>query len=127
MVLHAVATGLAGLAFLFAIPQNIFCGPLASITAFFAWALCLIIMAIDFSWAGIIKRDVNDRIASTGRVAEWGAAIWLLTVAMILLFISIFIIFISCCSSRRSRRNAPSYVPEKSGQSFSRRFFGNRR
>ncbi|KAI9660852.1 MAG: hypothetical protein M1829_006417 [Trizodia sp. TS-e1964] len=104
LVLHPVACALAFLAFLLALGASCLGSLVAALIAFVAWLVTLCIMVVDFALFGIIKNHVNSDASNS--YAEYSVIMWLVLVAMVLLFLSMFIVFFTCCSARRQRRSS---------------------
>jgi len=101
-VLHPVGCGLAFLAFFTALGSSIVGSLVASLLAAGAFLITLIVTITDFVSWGIVKNQVNDR--NDGNRATFEVAIWLVLVAMILLFFASFAVLFSCFSKRRKDR-----------------------
>jgi len=105
MVLHPVACVLAFIAFLLALGAG-FCGAIfAAATALVAWVVTVIVLACDFTLFGIIKNHVNGSNDSSGSHAVFGAGMWTILAAMILLLFGTMLVLLTCCSSRMHRQN----------------------
>ncbi|KAI1098779.1 pali-domain-containing protein [Jackrogersella minutella] len=123
MILHPIATGLAFIAFLFALGAGVVGGLLASLLSLLTFAVTLVALVCDFVAFAIIKSEVNK--ANNGSTAEWGAAIWTLLVSAICSFLATFIVFFTCCSARMHRRRGTrgvKDVPEGYGAPARRRW-----
>jgi len=103
-VLHPITCGLAFIAFLLALGAGIIGGLLASVVAAITWALTLVVMVTDFVSWGIIKDHVNGD--GSGSHAVFGAGMWCVLAAMILLFFASFFTLFSCFSKRMHRHDA---------------------
>jgi len=102
-VLHPVACGLAFIAAFCAIGGVI--GSLVGTTiAVVAWIITLVVMVIDFVAFGIIKNHVNSD--GSGSHAYYSVGMWTCLTAMILLFFGAIIVFITCCTHRRTNSKA---------------------
>ena len=53
MILHPIACGIAFIAFLLSIGAGVIGSLLGALVAALAWILTLVVMAIDFTWAGV--------------------------------------------------------------------------
>lgn len=112
MVLHAVAAALAWIAFFFAIGAGLIGSIAASATALLAWIVALIVTVTDFVGWGIVRNRVNRQLGNSQH-ASWGAAIWLVLVAMICLFFAMFLVLFACCQKRRKERGTRSTTTTK--------------
>jgi multisubunit Na+/H+ antiporter MnhC subunit len=124
MILHPIACGLAFIAFLLALGSGFFGSLLASMVSAVAFIVTLIVMATDFTWAGIIKNHVNSD--GTGSHAYYSVGMWTILAAMIVLFFATFIVLFSCCSSRRSNRTSKVNGAYANGTTTRRRRFWQR-
>jgi len=104
MILHPILCGMAFIAFLLALGSGICGALLASLVSALTWALSVVVLATDFTLWGIIRNHVNKN--DNGSSARFGAAIWTLLAAMILLFFATFIVLFTCFSARRHKRQA---------------------
>lgn len=107
MVLHAIASGTAFIAFLVSLGgAHIMASLGASLIAGLAWLFTVISIATDFSLFGVIRREVNDdaKTNNTGRSASFGAGIWCLVAAFVILSAAIVIVFFSCFGARREKK-----------------------
>jgi hypothetical protein len=105
MILHPVACGLAFIAFLMALGAG-FCGAIfAAMTALCAWLVTVVVLACDFTVFGIIKKHINGSDDDSGSHAVFGAGMWTLLAAMILLLIGTLFVLLTCCSSRMHHQN----------------------
>jgi len=119
MVLHAVACGIAFLAFLIACGAGIIGSFAGALVALLAWILTLVSLICDFVLFGIIKAHVDD---DTNAHATFGAAIWTLLAAFICLFFGMFIVFFTCCANRREKRKRDLPVEKQSPPRRRKRF-----
>lgn len=146
MVLHPVACAIAFIAFLLAILPGVVGSLAGSITAFIAFVLSLVAMAVDFTWCGIIRNHVNDQKNGDAE-AHFDAAIWCILAATsrctpfspcynlhakiitVLLFFGMFIVLFTCCANRRAKRRERVVVKNDYGHTGRprRRWFGRRR
>jgi len=106
MILHPILCGMAFIAFLLALGSGICGALLAALVSALTWALSIVVLATDFTLWGIIRNHVNNHRKTSGSSARFGAAIWTLLAAMILLFFATFIVLFTCFSARRHKRNA---------------------
>jgi len=104
MILHPILCGMAFIAFLLALGSGICGALLAALVSALTWALSVVVLATDFTLFGIIRNHVNGRSDNSGSSARFGAAIWTLLAAMILLFIATFIVLFTCFSARRHKK-----------------------
>ncbi|MCJ1314057.1 hypothetical protein MMC25_007737 [Agyrium rufum] len=111
MILHPVACGIAFLAFLFSCGAGVIGSLVGALVAAIAWIVTLVVMAIDFSWAGIIRNHVNGD--GSGSTARYGVAMWLVLAAMISLFLGMFIVLFTCFSARRAKKREQRYSKEQ--------------
>lgn len=110
MILHAVACGVAFIAWIVSIGAGVIGSLFGVLAALIAWVLCLIVMATDFSLFGILRHHVNhDR---SGSHAYFGSAIWCLCVAFVLLFFAMIIVTFTCFSARREQKKAAAAQKE---------------
>jgi hypothetical protein len=107
-ILHPIACALAFIAALCSI-GGVIGSLVGTIIAVIAWALTLVVMAIDFTVFAVIKHHVNSD--GTGSHAVYGVGMWTCLAAMILLFLGAFIVFFTCCTERR--RKSHSYRESK--------------
>jgi len=130
MILHPVACVIAFIAFLLAILPGVVGSLAGSITAFIAFVLSLVAMAVDFTWCGIIRNHVNDQ-KNGDEEAHFDAAIWCILAATILLFFGMFIVLFTCCANRRAKRRERVVVKSDYGHTSGgrprRKWFGRRR
>jgi glucan phosphoethanolaminetransferase (alkaline phosphatase superfamily) len=103
MILHPILCFLAFLSFLLALGSGFLGSLLASLLAAFTFIVSVVVMALDFVWAGMIKNAVNGD--GTGTTASYGVAMWTLLAAVVCLFLASLLVFFSCCSARRRERN----------------------
>ncbi|KAJ7452155.1 hypothetical protein B0H11DRAFT_2074575 [Mycena galericulata] len=80
-ILHQIAAGIAGVAFLLAVFSHRLGYILASMVAFVAFLFSLAVLIIDFITFGSVK----DHVDSNGGHASWGNAIWMVLAATIVL------------------------------------------
>jgi uncharacterized membrane protein len=104
MILHPILAGMAFIAFLLALGSGICGALLAALVSGLTWALSVVVLATDFTLFGIVRNHVNNNSDETGSKARFGAAIWTLLAAMILLFFATFIVLFTCFSARRHKR-----------------------
>lgn len=100
LVLHPVATGLSFIAFLLAIGAGVIGSFTASMVSLLAFAVNIVALACDFAGFTIVKHKVND--LNTSVHAKFGIAIWLVVAAAACNLLATILVFISCCSGRRS-------------------------
>ena len=104
MILHPIACFLAFVAFLVSCGAGVLGSLMGALIAAIAWILTLVVMAIDFSIFGVVKRHVNnDR---SGSHAYYSAGMWCVLAAMILLFFGMFITLFTCFSARKEKKRA---------------------
>ncbi|KAJ7153565.1 hypothetical protein C8R43DRAFT_1126842 [Mycena crocata] len=82
-ILHQIAAGIAGMAFLMAACSDRLGYLFASLVAFFAFLISLAAVIIDFIVFGFIRNHVNKMDGS----AAFGKAIWMVLAATAVLFI----------------------------------------
>ncbi|KAI5462406.1 actin cortical patch SUR7/pH-response regulator pali [Mariannaea sp. PMI_226] len=102
MVLHPVACGLSFIAFLVCLGAGVVGSLIASLMSALTFLVTIVALACDFGLFALIRHKVNDNDVSTR--AHWSAGIWLILVAAICNLIAAVLVFVSCCSGRRSRR-----------------------
>lgn len=107
MVLHPVAAGLAFIAFLLALGAGI-CGALLSaFVSLLTLIVVVVVLACDFVLFGIIKNHINDRSEdASGSHASFGAGIWTLVAALIVLVLGTLVVLSTCLSSRMHKKRA---------------------
>ncbi|KAH8666571.1 hypothetical protein BX600DRAFT_539705 [Xylariales sp. PMI_506] len=99
-VLHPVAAGLALVAFVTAALTERLGSVAASAASFLAFAVALAPVACDFAAFGIV-RDAVERSDQFDVAAYRGTGADASIVALLLLFVSGAILFVTCCSARR--------------------------
>jgi hypothetical protein len=121
MILHPIACGLAFIAFLVSAGAGFLGSFLASMVAFVAWLVTLVIMTIDLTVFGvraflrvqhayyngplmrllvqILRNHINSN--NTGNYAEYSTGMWTCIAAMASLFLGSMIVLFTCCSARR--------------------------
>ncbi|MCJ1484849.1 hypothetical protein MMC06_005022 [Schaereria dolodes] len=104
MILHPIACGIAFIAFLLSLGAGVIGSVLGALVAFIAWVLTLVVMAVDFTLFGIIKKHVNSD--GSGSHAYYSVGMWTVLAAMVLLFLGMFIVLFTCFSSRKAKKNA---------------------
>ena len=104
MVLHPVATGLSFIAFLLALGSGFIGAIAAAIVSTLSFIVTVVVLATDFTLFGIVRNKVNDM--GDGRTATWGAGIWTLLAALVMLFLATVIVLLTCCSSRLHKKRA---------------------
>ncbi|KAK3360106.1 SUR7/PalI family-domain-containing protein [Lasiosphaeria hispida] len=129
MVLHPIACGLNFIAFLMAAGAGIIGSFAASLVALLAFLITVVIMIIDFVMFSVVRSNVNDN--NTGAQAYYGNAAWTILVSAICSLLGTIIVFLTCCTGRRSkRRNAATkteYVsPPRTEYRSRRKWFGRR-
>ncbi|KAF7373515.1 hypothetical protein MSAN_00561800 [Mycena sanguinolenta] len=102
LILHQIAAGIAGIAFLLAVCSHRLGYLFASAVAFIAFLFSLAVMIIDF----IIFGSVKDHVDHNGGVAHWGNAIWMVVAATIVLFFASIATCFACVTARRHRRTS---------------------
>ncbi|KAI0472980.1 pali-domain-containing protein [Xylariaceae sp. FL0804] len=76
-VLHAVATGLAFLAFLTALGAGLVGSLLASLMSLLTFCVCVVALVVDFVGLGLVKAGVDEITGTYGNShAKYGAAAW---------------------------------------------------
>ncbi|KAG9011338.1 hypothetical protein FRB93_003140 [Tulasnella sp. JGI-2019a] len=101
LILHEVAAGIAGIAFILALLSHRIGFLLASTVASLAWVVTLVAMAIDFSLFGSIKTHVHD--AHNGAGASFGVGTWTCLAAFIILFFATITTCLACITGRRDK------------------------
>lgn len=105
MILHPIATGIAFIAFLFALGSGFFGSLLAAFTSLLAFIVTVVSLICDFVLFSIIKDNVNDD--RSGSHASYSVAIWTILAAAICSLLGAVVILFTCCSARlHKRRNA---------------------
>ncbi|KAK7055395.1 hypothetical protein R3P38DRAFT_2846846 [Favolaschia claudopus] len=108
LILHQIAAGIAGIAFLLAVCSHRIGFLFASAVALLAFLFSLAILVIDFVTFGSVRHHIRDN----GGRAEYGNAIWMVLAAtIILLFASVATCF-ACITGRRrtrTRKTAATY------------------
>jgi len=99
MILHPIACGLAFIAFLVSAGAGFLGSFLASMVAFVAWLVTLVIMTIDLTVFGILRNHINSN--NTGNYAEYSTGMWTCISAMASLFLGSMIVLFTCCSAHR--------------------------
>lgn len=113
MVLHPVGCVLAFIGFLLAaIGASTFKSFLASVFSGLAFIVTIVVLATDFTGMSIIHHDAND---ARGLSASYGSGIWCVVGAIIALFISTILVFITCCAGRRKGKHTEPTTTEKIG------------
>ncbi|KAJ6463416.1 pali-domain-containing protein [Mycena sanguinolenta] len=101
-ILHPIAAGIAGIAFLLAVCSHRLGYLFASAVAFIAFLVSLVVMIIDFIVFGAVK----DHVDHNGGTAKWGNAIWMVLAATIVLFFASIATCFACVTARRRRRTS---------------------
>lgn len=128
MVLHPVAAGLSFIAFLLALGSGFIGAIFAALVASLAFIVTLVVMACDFVLFGIVKNKVND--SKSASHAEFSTGMWTILAAMILLFLGVVVVLLTCCSSRlhAKRNNVSKHADAGYGHTTTtRRHFWQRR
>ncbi|KAJ7452160.1 hypothetical protein B0H11DRAFT_2074606 [Mycena galericulata] len=99
-ILHQIAAGIAGIAFLLAVCSHRLGYIFASAVAFIAFLFSLAVLIIDFITFGSVK----DHVDSNGGHASWGNAIWMVLAATIVLFFASIATCFACVTARRRHR-----------------------
>jgi len=99
-ILHPIACGLAFIAAFCAI-GGVLGSLVGTMIAIVAWIITLVVMVIDFVVFGIIKNHVNKD--GSGSHAYYSIGMWTCLAAMIVLLLGTIIVFITCCTGRRSK------------------------
>ncbi|KAK4695065.1 hypothetical protein P7C71_g2616, partial [Lecanoromycetidae sp. Uapishka_2] len=102
MILHPIACAIAFIAFAFSCGAGVVGSLLGALVAALAWVLTLVVMAIDFSLFGVIKNHVNGHHVSH---AYYSTGMWTCLVAMVLLFLGMFIVLFTCFSARKAKKS----------------------
>ncbi|KAL8418103.1 hypothetical protein RB594_001646 [Gaeumannomyces avenae] len=103
MILHPIAAGVAFIAFALSLGAGTFGSLLASLAALLAFFVTLVPLVTDFVMFGIIRSGINDNRNVDAR-AQFGAGLWTLLAAAVLLLVGTVIVFLTCCSARIHRR-----------------------
>ncbi|KAJ7153562.1 hypothetical protein C8R43DRAFT_1066833 [Mycena crocata] len=101
LILHQIAAGVTGIAFLLAVCSHRLGYLFASAVAFIAFLITLAVLIIDFVLFGSVKNHVND---NDGSAATFGNAIWMVLAATIVLFFASIATCFACVTARRHRR-----------------------
>ncbi|KAF8124272.1 hypothetical protein K438DRAFT_2002851 [Mycena galopus ATCC 62051] len=101
LILHQIAAGIAGIAFLLAVCSHRLGYLFASAVAFIAFLFSLAVLIIDFIVFGAVK----DHVDTNGGTAKWGNAIWMVLAATIVLFFASIATCFACVTARRHTRN----------------------
>jgi hypothetical protein len=139
LVLHPIAAGIAFISFLISAGAGVIGSVIGAMVAFVAWAVTLVVMAIDFALFEVSLRPslghamrlleltpvhqiIKDNVNSdgSGSYAYWSVGMWTTMAAMILLFLGMFIVLFTCCSARLARRREYKTEAAATGR---RRFF----
>ena len=108
MVLHPVAAGLAGLAFLLSFATGFFITFLSTLLSGLAFCAALAVLIVDFVNFSAIRRAVDDD--SNGRLhADYQIGSWTLIAGTAVLVPATILLMLTCCSGRRERRG---YFPK---------------
>lgn len=102
MILHPIACAVAFIAFALSCGAGVVGSLLGALVALLAWVLTLVVMAIDFSLFGVVKNHVNDHHVSH---AYYSTGMWTILVAMVLLFLGMFIVLFTCFSARKAKKS----------------------
>ncbi|KAJ7602482.1 hypothetical protein DFH06DRAFT_1224494 [Mycena polygramma] len=108
LILHQIAAGIAGIAFLLAVCSHRIGYLFASLIAFIAFLFSLAVLIIDFIVFGAVK----DHVDHNGGTAKFGNAIWIVLAATIVLFFASIATCFACVTARRhtrSRKASASY------------------
>ncbi|KAJ7353364.1 hypothetical protein DFH08DRAFT_63321 [Mycena albidolilacea] len=100
LILHQIAAGIAGIAFLLAVCSHRLGYLFASAVAFIAFLFSLAVLIIDFIVFGAVK----DHVDHNGGTAKWGNAIWMVLAATIVLFFASIATCFACITARRHTR-----------------------
>ncbi|KAJ6520604.1 hypothetical protein DFH09DRAFT_1193997 [Mycena vulgaris] len=100
LILHQIAAGVAGIAFLLAVCSHRIGYLFSSAVAFLAFLISLAVLIIDFIVFGSVKDHVNKNNGS----AKFGNAIWMVLAATIVLFFASIATCFACVTARRHRR-----------------------
>lgn len=120
MILHAIACGVAFIAWIVSIGAGVIGSLFGVLAALVAWILCLIVMATDFSLFGILRHHVNHD--KSGSRAHFGSAMWCLCVAFVLLFFAMIIVTFTCFSARREQKKTAAAQKEARAAPRKKRF-----
>ncbi|KAJ7146050.1 pali-domain-containing protein [Mycena epipterygia] len=101
LILHQIAAGITGIAFLLAVCSHRLGYLFASAVAFIAFLFSLAVLIIDFIVFGSVKDHVNKNDGS----ATFGNAIWMVLAATIVLFFASIATCFACVTARRHRRS----------------------
>ncbi|KAF7326634.1 hypothetical protein MVEN_02600300 [Mycena venus] len=96
-ILHQIAAGIAGIAFLLAVCSHRIGFLFASAVAFIAFLFSLAVLIIDFITFGSVRDHVNQN----GGTAHTGNAYWMILAAMIILFFASIATCFACITARR--------------------------
>ncbi|KAJ7686806.1 hypothetical protein B0H17DRAFT_1071176 [Mycena rosella] len=101
LILHQIAAGITGIAFLLAVCSHRLGYLFASAVAFIAFLFSLAALIIDFITFGSVKDHVHKNNGS----AVYGNAIWMVLAATIVLFFASIATCFACVTARRHRRS----------------------
>lgn len=104
MVLHAVATATAFIAFLLSIFSGVFGALLASVVSAITFLLIALSVICDFTSFSMIRSELNDDDIPEDVSTNFGPALWCVLLAAVLSLIATVLVFFTCCSNRRSDR-----------------------
>ncbi|KAJ7057935.1 hypothetical protein C8F01DRAFT_1148896 [Mycena amicta] len=99
-ILHQIAAGVSGIAFLLALGSHRIGYLFASAVAFLAFLIAAVVMIIDFVAFGSVKNHVDHN----GGHATFGNAIWMVLAAAITLFFASIATCFACITGRRRNR-----------------------
>ncbi|ORY68238.1 actin cortical patch SUR7/pH-response regulator pali [Pseudomassariella vexata] len=104
MVLHPVATGLAGIALLLSFSAGFGSSFLATLVSALAFGTAVAALIVDFVNFAAIKAAIANDDGQSSVYGDFGVASWTLLAGTALLLVSTVILFFTCCSERRERR-----------------------
>ncbi len=107
MILHPIACALAFIAFLASCGAGVIGSLVGASIAGIAWILTLVVMVIDFSIFGVVKKHVNND--KSGSHAYYSTGMWTVLAAFILLLLGMFIVLFTCFSARKEKKRANTY------------------
>jgi len=102
LILHPIAAGIAGIAFLIALCAHRIGFVFASLIASVAWIVVVVALILDFVAFSIVLRHVND-LKVAGAHATYGIAIWLTVAAFVALFLGAVTVCCGCFTDRRRK------------------------
>ncbi|RXK38412.1 hypothetical protein M231_04321 [Tremella mesenterica] len=128
LILHPIACGISGIAFLIALVSHRIGFLFSSLVAFLAFIVSLAVMIIDFVLFGIIRHEIRDNSSGT---ANYSTAIWLVLAATVILFFATFVVLFECCAGRsRDRKYASTGYAEPQmapATGYGRTWYGRKR